>query len=254
MQKPIDSSASKPSIVGVIPARYASTRFPGKPLVDILGKTMIQRVVEQVSQCAALSRVIVATDDERIAAHVREFGGEVILTKDNHESGTERIGEVAEKVEADYFINIQGDEPLIDPGQIAQVADLLLAGAGIATLIFPLGDEIRYLDPNAIKVVINEQQQAMYFSRSPIPHARDGQGVPKEAWQHIGIYGFRTAILKEVVRLAPHILEQTEKLEQLRWLAQGYSIACGITQEAGHSVDRPEDLEAIFRILHSRKG
>lgn len=152
-----------PSIIGVIPARYASTRFPGKPLVDILGKSMIQRVVEQVQKCTQLTRVIVATDDQRIADHVEGFGGEVMMTSPDHESGTERMGEVAQTLKADYFINIQGDEPLIDPEQIDQVAKLLQQGADIATLIFPQEDIGKIRNPNSVKVVVNEDLQGMYF-------------------------------------------------------------------------------------------
>ncbi len=238
-----------PSIIGVIPARYASTRFPGKPLADILGKSMIQRVVEQVKKCTQLSRVIVATDDLRIADHVEGFGGEVIMTKPDHESGTERMGEVAQTLKADYFINIQGDEPLIDPTQIDQVAQLLLEGADIATLIFPQTDLETIRNPNSVKVVVRSNLEAIYFSRSVIPFLREEPSESFSYWQHIGIYGFSRAALLEVVALPMHPLEQAEKLEQLRWLGNEYPIQCGISSQPGHSVDSPEDLEAIIRLL-----
>lgn len=237
------------SIIGVIPARYASTRFPGKPLADILGKSMIQRVVEQVQKCTQLSQVIVATDDLRIADHVEAFGGEVALTSPDHESGTERMGEVAQTLKADYFINIQGDEPLIDPGQIDQVAGVLRAGANIATLIFPQTDQEKILNPNSVKVVVDEGLKALYFSRSPIPYLREPSSDLFSYWQHIGIYGFSRGTLLDVVALPMHPLEQAEKLEQLRWLGNGYPIQCGISSQPGHSVDSPEDLEAIIRLL-----
>lgn len=242
-------SGSTSSIVGVIPARYASTRFPGKPLVDILGKSMIQRVVEQVQKCTQLTRVIVATDDQRIADHVMAFGGEVIMTSPDHESGTERMGEVAKSLQADYFINIQGDEPLIDPVQIDQVAELLLLGADIATLIFPQTDIQKVKNPNSVKVVVTEYLQGLYFSRSVIPYLREESSKPFSYWQHIGIYGFSRQVLLEVIALPMHPLEQAERLEQLRWLGNGFPIQCGISSQPGHSVDSPEDLEAIIRLL-----
>lgn len=242
-------SGSISSIVGVIPARYASTRFPGKPLVDILGKSMIQRVVEQVQKCTQLTSVIVATDDQRIVDHVMAFGGEVIMTSPDHESGTERMGEVAQTLEADYFINIQGDEPLIDPAQIDQVAELLQQGADIATLIFPQEDIEKVRNPNSVKVAVNEDLQGLYFSRSVIPYVREVSSEPFSYWQHIGIYGFSRKVLLDVVTLPMHPLEEAERLEQLRWLANGFPIQCGISSQPGHSVDSPEDLEAIIRLL-----
>lgn len=242
-------SIRTPSIIGVIPARYASTRFPGKPLADILGKSMIQRVVEQVQQCRQLSRVMVATDDQRIATHVEGFGGEVIMTSSDHESGTERMGEVAQTLTADYFINIQGDEPLIDPAQIDQVAQLLLKGADIATLIFPQAEMEKVRNPNSVKVVVDEHLRGLYFSRSVIPYFREEPSQSFSYWQHIGIYGFSRKTLLEVVALPKHLLEEAEKLEQLRWLGNGFPIQCGISSQPGHSVDSPEDLEAIIRLL-----
>lgn len=244
-----EMSLPVPSIIGVIPARYASTRFPGKPLADILGKSMIQRVVEQVKKCTKLTQVLVATDDQRIADHVLGFGGKVIMTRPDHESGTERMGEVAQPLKADYFINIQGDEPLIDPAQIDQVAQLLLEGADIATLIFPQADMEKVRNPNSVKVVVDEHLNGLYFSRSVIPHVRDQQANPFSYWQHIGIYGFSRETLLKVVALPKHPLEQAEKLEQLRWLGNRFPIQCGISTKPGHSVDSPEDLEAIIRLL-----
>lgn len=212
----------------------------------IRGKSMIQRVYEQAKLARLLKQVIVATDDERIAAHVREFGGEVVMTRADHESGTERMGEVAAKLEGDLFVNIQGDEPLIDPAQIDQVVKLLQTGARIATLVCPIREVSRFQDPNAAKVVIDKDGNALYFSRAAIPFQRDNSHLlPPVAWQHIGIYGFRRQTLLEIVKLPMHPLEQIERLEQLRWLAHGYSILCGETQEVGRSVDSPADLAAI---------
>lgn len=248
------SVTSTPSIVGVIPARYASSRFPGKPLAMIHGRSMIQRVYEQAIRCGQLASVVVATDDARIFDHVEQFGGKAVMTRTDHETGSSRIGELARHTEADYFINIQGDEPLIDPGQISQVAGLLLDGAPVATLVYPCPDIIRFHDPNAVKVVLGTRQQALYFSRSPIPHWRDGGGLPPASWLHIGIYGFRRETLLELLELPVHPLEELEKLEQLRWLAHGYEIRCGQSRGPGHSVDRPEDVAPIEALLKELEG
>ncbi len=241
-------------IVGVIPARFAASRFPGKPLALIHGKSMIQRVYERAIRCPQLDSVLVATDDARIFAHVEQFGGQAVMTSPDHESGSSRIGELARHMEADYFINIQGDEPMIDPGQITQVADLLLGGAPIATLVYPCPDESRFHDPNAVKVVLGTRQQALYFSRSAIPYLRDGEGLPPQSWLHVGIYGFRRETLLALVDLPVHPLEEMEKLEQLRWLANGHEIRCGQSQGPGHSVDRPEDVPPIEALLKKLEG
>ena len=236
--------------LGIIPARYASTRFPGKPLVDISGKSMIRRVYEQVVAASLIDEVVVATDDSRIYDHVEAFGGKVQMTADTHRSGTDRCAEVANQMDQfDIVVNIQGDEPFINPGQIDQVIQPLLEQPhlGIATLAKQIHDQDALFDSNIVKVVFTQQQQALYFSRSTIPYLRD---IPKEDWleqakfyKHIGIYGFRRQILLEVAKLVPGILEQYESLEQLRWLEAGHPIHVGVTQWETFGIDRPEDLK-----------
>jgi 3-deoxy-manno-octulosonate cytidylyltransferase (CMP-KDO synthetase) len=240
--------------LGIIPARFASSRFPGKPLVDILGKTMIHRVYEQASQCKLLQRVVVATDDQQIAEEVERFGGEVVMTRSDHPSGTDRCAEVIQMIGADpesVVVNIQGDEPFIDPEQI----DLLCTcfhqpGVELATLIRPFSSGNEILSPNTIKVVIDKHGFALYFSRLPIPFERDArQGMLPDAsahYQHIGLYGYKAATLLEIASLAPSRLETTEKLEQLRWLENGYRIMTALSEHESWSVDAPEDLKKIY--------
>lgn len=242
--------------IGIIPARYASSRFPGKPLVDILGKTMIRRVYEQAIRSQFLEKVIVATDDEKIAAEVRSFGGEVLMTQSEHPSGTDRCAEVIEKLgnsitSDSVIINIQGDEPFIDPDQI----DLLCAcfnqpEVELATLIRPFSSGTEVLSPNSIKVVVTTNGYALYFSRLPIPFERDArQGMLPDAslhHQHIGIYGYKASTLLEIAKLSPSKLETTEKLEQLRWLENGYRIMTAVSEHESWSVDAPEDLKKIY--------
>lgn len=242
-----EQQPSPPRIVGVIPARYASTRFPGKPLADILGTSMIMRVVNQVHKTRLIAQVIVATDDQRIYDHVAKEGVAVMMTREDHVSGTDRMGEVASRMEGEFFINIQGDEPLIDPSQIDQVAEMLMSGAEIATLAFRQKDPARIKSPNSVKVVMSDKGEALYFSRSVIPHGAESH--PDGVWQHIGIYGFSREILSGIIGLSPHSLEQQERLEQLRWLAHGYRIQVGKSGQPAHGVDSPEDLEAIIRQL-----
>jgi len=236
-------------ITGIIPARYASTRFPGKPLVNINGKSMLQRVFEQCLK-SNLDRLVVATDDERIAKHVEAFGGEVTLTSSAHKSGTDRISEAADQLqlnEDSIVINIQGDEPFIDPQDIN-----LLIGCfenpttQIVTLVKKI-DTIESLEnPNNPKVVLNSNKEALYFSRAPVPYLKD---FKKEDWlnhhkffKHIGVYGFRISVLKEISRLPIGVLEQKERLEQLRWLENGYRIQIVETKSESIAVDCPEDL------------
>lgn len=238
--------------LGVIPARYASSRFPGKPLVDIRGKSMIRRVYEQAGKATMIDKVIVATDDQRIFDHVQDFGGIVQFTADTHRSGTDRCAEIADR-ETDYdiVINIQGDEPFIDPRQIDQVVEPLRTHPQleIATLAKRLHDEGTLFNPNIVKVVFDHEQRAMYFSRSAIPYLRDVDPSlwmdKAEFYKHIGIYGFRRSALLAVADLAPGRLEQCESLEQLRWLEAGYRIHVGITQWETFGVDHPEDLKKI---------
>ncbi len=237
-------------ILAVIPARYASTRFPGKPLVDLGGKTMIQRVVEQVAQSRQVDRAVVATDDPRIFDHVRSWGGEVLMTRPGHLSGTDRCAEVAQKFpKANFILNVQGDEPFIQPAQIDLLAETLLSDpqVPIATLAKKIEQSEMLFNSNIVKAVFSETGRAIYFSRHPIPFVR---GVEPENWlaqqnfyKHIGLYGFRRTTLLEIARLSPTPLERAESLEQLRWLEHGFRIQVGITDLETVGIDTPEDLD-----------
>ncbi len=236
-------------IIGVIPARYHSTRFPGKPLVMIRDKTMIRRVYEQAMEAKCLSGVIVATDDKRIFTHVKNFGGNVLMTSPRHQSGTERCGEVLEQSRetVDAVINIQGDEPYIDPGQIDEVGQLLeTPDTGIATLAQVIETEKEISDSNVVKVVFDYNKNALYFSRAPIPYLRSAEAGhwcdQKHHYKHIGIYGYKAEILRQLIKLPESNVEKAESLEQLRWLSAGYDIRTGITHYDSISVDTPEDL------------
>lgn len=238
-------------ILVVIPARYASTRFPGKPLVSIAGKTMIQRVYEQVRLAPLVDQIVVATDDQRIFDHVRAFGGEVRMTDAAHPSGTDRCAEVALQFpEADLILNIQGDEPFIQPEQIAGLIEVLQgAETGIATLAKSITDAALLSNPNVVKVVKSLSNRALYFSRHPAPFVRS---MPESEWvtaglhyKHIGLYGFHRDTLLAITRLPPSPLELAESLEQLRWLENGYPITVGITQLETIGIDSPEDLERL---------
>lgn len=238
-------------ILGIIPARYASSRFPGKPLVNIAGKSMIQRVYEQAKKCPHLHEVIVATDDHRIFEHVKAFGGEVVMTANTHQSGTDRCAEVAlAYTHYDVIINIQGDEPYIDPEQISKLAQCFNSpDAQIATLIKHIKTEQELHNPNSPKVVINRQDEAVYFSRSALPHIR---GEEPQNWlefyayfKHIGIYGYRADVLQQITKLPISPLEKAESLEQLRWIENGYRIKVAETDLETYAIDTPEDLELI---------
>jgi len=242
-------------IIGVIPARYASTRFPAKALADIAGKSMIQRVYEQCIKSNILEKVIVATDHSKIFDHVKSFGGEVILTSENHQSGTDRCFEVVTKLkeQVDYVINIQGDEPFIKPEQIELLGSCLAdPTTQLATLIKKIEDKETLFNPNTPKVIFNQSNEAIYFSRSTIPFIR---GVESEAWlikntfyKHIGIYAYRTDVLKEITSLSPSGLEKAEALEQLRWIENGYKIKVAITEYESYGIDTPEDLARIINL------
>lgn len=238
-------------ILGIIPARYASTRFPAKALADINGKSMIQRVVEQARQATSLSRVVVATDDERIRAHVADFGGEVVMTSVHHQSGTDRCQEAVQQlgISADYVVNIQGDEPFIQPRQIDLLISVLDGATELATLVKVIDDPQTLLNPNTPKVVLSTTGDALYFSRHPIPYRR---GQPVGTWlashtyyKHIGLYAYRTDVLARITQLPPSLLEQAESLEQLRWLENGYRIRTVITDLDSHGIDTPTDLEKV---------
>ncbi len=238
-------------ILGVIPARYCSTRFPGKPLVIIGSKTMIQLVYEQALK-ANLTKVVVATDDERIATAVKDFGGQFIMTNTAHQSGTDRCAEIAEKFpEFNVVINIQGDEPFIDPQQInALISCFNDDEVQIATLVKEIHQYEELFNENIPKVVLNTKQEAIYFSRHPIPYLRN---VVKENWvnahqyyKHIGIYGYKTNTLLAITKLMPSLLETAESLEQLRWIENGYKIKTKLTNIETIAIDCPEDLKKIF--------
>ena len=239
--------------VAIIPARYASTRFPGKPLVDIGGKTMIQRVYDQVSK--ELDDVYVATDDQRIFDKVLSFGGKVIMTSDAHRSGTDRCYEAFTKLEDwfDVVINVQGDEPFIQPEQIEALKNCFADDeTQIATLVKKITDkdgvEVLF-NPNTPKVVIDKQNNALYFSRSPIPYKRGSDEKNRMAehdyYKHVGVYAYRSEVLSQIVQMPPSKLELAESLEQLRWLENGLKIKAGFTEVETVGIDTPEDLEKI---------
>lgn len=244
--------------IGIIPARYASSRFPGKPLADIGGMPMIQRVYNQVKD--VLDHVCVATDDERIEAAVRSFGGNVVMTSDQHRSGTDRCYEAYTKVGAGYdvVVNIQGDEPFIHPEQI-EILKACFADPStqIATLVKPFHADDDFekdlFNPNSPKVVLNRNSEAMYFSRSVIPYMRGKnykEWLPNHTYyKHIGLYAYRAETLREITRLPQSPLELVESLEQLRWLENGYKIKAGITHQETVGIDTPEDLERAVKLL-----
>jgi 3-deoxy-manno-octulosonate cytidylyltransferase (CMP-KDO synthetase) len=242
-------------ILGVIPARYASSRFPGKPLVDILGKSMIQRVYEQAKKSSKLTDVVVATDDERISTHVKAFGGRVVMTEPNHPSGTDRCFEALKKSgkEYTYIINIQGDEPFIDPSQIDLLVGVCDGKTELATLMIPVDSHEVLFDTGEVKITLNNKHEALYFSREVIPHIK---GVDRKDWhkhfpyyRHVGMYAYRADVLKQITTLAPSSLEKAESLEQLRWLENGFKIKLAITDFDSHCVDTPEDIEKVLRLM-----
>ncbi|MCF8364543.1 MAG: 3-deoxy-manno-octulosonate cytidylyltransferase [Bacteroidales bacterium] len=242
-------------IAGIIPARYGSTRFPGKPLALINGKTMIRRVYEQVLKTESISIAIVATDDQRIFDEVISFGGLAAMTSPAHKSGTDRCAEVLENLDTgiDIVINIQGDEPFIDPRQIDQLARMFENPlVEIATLASPVKTDEELSSPNTVKVVAGKDGRALYFSRYPIPFLRSSEGgniSGRHSYlKHIGIYGYRSEILRKIVKLELSDLEIAESLEQLRWLENGFSIFVSNSQSETVSIDTPEDLSKIINI------
>jgi 3-deoxy-manno-octulosonate cytidylyltransferase (CMP-KDO synthetase) len=234
-------------IIGVIPARFASIRFPGKPLVPLAGKPMVLHVWEAARAARRLDRVVVATDDARIAECVRAAGGDAVMTSEAAASGTDRMAEVARRMPADAYVNVQGDEPLMPPENIDRAVGALLdaPGRSIATLAFPIG-AAEASDPNVVKVACARDGRALYFSRSPIPYFRSGEPAFR---RHLGIYAFQAGTLAEVAALPPSPLERAESLEQLRWLESGYTI--WVEQAAADSigVDTPADLVEVERRL-----
>lgn len=246
-------------ILGVIPARYASTRFPGKPLAVIGGKSMIRRVYEQSLLCRSLDEVIVATDDARIHDHVLHFGGKSMITSSKHQSGTERAGEVISALadEGKFFdvvVNIQGDEPFIDPDDISLVISCFSDPVvEITTLVKPVEKPEKLHDPNVVKVMMDLQGRAICFSRSVIPFLR---GVKQEKWldhhsfySHVGIYAYRTNVLQVLVKLPHTPAEIAESLEQMRWIEHGYSIFTKVTLNESPAIDMPEDLLKLTNII-----
>lgn len=232
------------SVVAVIPARYGSSRLPGKALADIGGVPMVVRVWRQASKARSLSRVLVATDDERIAHAVREAGGEAEMTMSTHQSGTDRIAEVAGRIGAEIYLNVQGDLPFMEPADLDALATPMQADSTIAmaTLATPFLSVAEWRNPNKVKVVCDDRGDALYFSRSPIPYLRDGAGLPPHALHHIGVYGYRRGFLLEFASLKPGILEQVEKLEQLRAIERGHRIRVVMAAAPPLEVDTPEDL------------
>jgi 3-deoxy-manno-octulosonate cytidylyltransferase (CMP-KDO synthetase) len=247
---------SKPSVVAVIPARYASTRLPGKPLVPLAGKPMVQHVYERTKLASTVNRVIVATDDQRIIDAVRAFGGEARMTRADHRTGTERIAEVAAHETGDVFVNVQGDEPLIDPAAIDTAVQALLEGepAQIATVATPIRFTADIMDPNIVKTVLDFDENALYFSRAPIPWVRDSQHkVHVKYWKHLGLYVFQRGALLEYPTLPQGELERIEQLEQLRWLENGWKIRVAEVEHDAVSVDVAEDVVRVEKLMEEEK-
>jgi len=245
-----------PIVIGIIPARYASTRLPGKPLADILGKPMIQRVYERCAKSGTFSRLLVATDDERVAEVVRRFGGEAVMTSPDHKSGSDRIAEAARGIEADIVVNVQGDEPFVSPAMLDEATRPLLADPTLpmCTLMHEIPEE-SWPDPNVVKVVVDLRGDALYFSRSLVPYPRKKEGF--RAFEHIGIYAYRRDSLLEFSRLAMTPLERAESLEQLRALENGWRIRVVESRAPDYvplSIDTPEDLARARRLAAEEEG
>jgi 3-deoxy-manno-octulosonate cytidylyltransferase (CMP-KDO synthetase) len=256
------------AIVAIIPARLASTRLPGKPLCVIHGKTMIERVYERASAARAVGRVVVATDDERIASVVRGFGGEAVMTSPDHATGTDRLAEALRSIDAEAIVNVQGDEPMLDPAGIDAAVGALLEDPSLpmATLSVPLRSALEMLAPSVVKVVVDAWGNALYFSRSPIPHVRlagaaDSRAAAEAAVarglarKHVGLYAYRREALLRFASFPPSPLEEAEGLEQLRALHHGMRIrVVPMDGEGGVAVDTPEDLERVRALLAPEKG
>jgi len=244
----------------IIPARHASSRLPGKPLLRQTGKYLIQHVYERAVRVPNIDTVIVATDDPRIEAAVRSFGGTVAMTRRDHPTGTDRVAEVARGLAVDAVINVQGDEPLVEPATLELLVRLLHdnAAAPMATLGTPIRSLEQWQNPNCVKVVTDEAGRALYFSRSPIPFVRDCQpdfaARPARFLQHLGVYAYRKEFLLQMSSLRPSALEQSEKLEQLRVLAAGYAIQLGIVGESSIGVDTYDDYQRFVQIYRQRQG
>src|SRR5215469_6884598 len=243
---------SDPAVVVVIPARYASSRLPGKPLVQLGGKPMVQRVYERARQAQTVTRVVVATDDQRILDAVKAIGGEAQMTRPDHRTGTERIAEVAAHEVGDIFVNVQGDEPLIDPSAIDTAVGALLEepAAQIATVATPIRHGADIMDPNVVKTVLDFEGNGLYFSRAPIPWVRNTQQkIHVKYWKHLGLYVFQRDALLEYPTLPQGELEKIEQLEQLRWLENGWKIRVAEVEHDAVSVDVPEDVARVEKLL-----
>ena len=245
---------SSPKVVVVIPARYGSSRLPGKPLVSLGGKPMIQRVYERAKLAQLADRVIVATDDDRIVKAVQGFGGEARMTRPDHRTGTERVAEVAAHETGDVFVNVQGDEPLLDPAAVDTAVTALLeeSQVAIATVATPIKIPGDIMDPNVCKVVLDFDENALYFSRAPIPWVRDTATkvkVQARHLKHLGLYVFRRDALLEYPTLPQGDLERVEQLEQLRWLENGWKIRVTEVEHDAISVDVPEDVARVEKLL-----
>ncbi len=252
---------SRIRVIGVIPSRYGSQRLPAKPLVDLAGKPMVQRVYERARQCPLFDSVVVATDDERILRAVEKFGGKAIMTSADLASGTDRVAQVAQSIDGEVFVNVQGDEPLMEPEMMSQAVRLVLdnPGVSVATLAKQIHTSEELLNPGTVKVVVDRKGFALYFSRSPIPFVRGEANqerwpVQHDFYKHIGIYVFRKEFLGVYTTLGESTLETAERLEQLRILENGYPIKVGITQFDSIPVDTPDDAERVRKILSTSGG
>jgi 3-deoxy-manno-octulosonate cytidylyltransferase (CMP-KDO synthetase) len=243
---------SSGKVVVVIPARYGSTRLPGKPLLSLAGQPMIQRVYERAKLAQKVDQVIVATDDERIVQAVTSFGGEARMTRAEHRTGTERVAEVAAHVDGEIFVNVQGDEPLIDPVAIDTAVETLAVGgeAPVGTVATPIKNPGEIMDPNVVKVVLDFEDNALYFSRAPIPWVRDTAiNIQVRHMKHLGLYAFRREALLEYPTLPQGELERIEQLEQLRWMENGTKIRVAEVEHDAVSVDVPEDVARVEKLL-----
>jgi 3-deoxy-manno-octulosonate cytidylyltransferase (CMP-KDO synthetase) len=243
---------SSSKVVVVIPARYGSTRLPGKPLVSLNGQPMVQRVYARAKLARRVDRVIVATDDERIVQAVTSFGGEARMTRTDHRTGTERVAEVAAHVKGEIFVNVQGDEPLLDPAAVDSAVAALLEEpeAAVATVATPIKTPGDIMDPNVVKVVLDFDDNALYFSRAPIPWVRDTGGtIQVRHLKHLGLYAFQREALLEYPTLPQGELERIEQLEQLRWMENGTKIRVAEVAHDAVSVDAPEDVDRVEKLL-----
>jgi 3-deoxy-manno-octulosonate cytidylyltransferase (CMP-KDO synthetase) len=248
---------SSSTVVVVIPARYGSTRLPGKPLVSLAGQPMIQRVYERAKAAQRVNRVIVATDDDRILQAVQAFGGEARMTRPDHRTGTERVAEVAASETGDVFVNVQGDEPLLDPTAVDTAVNALLEEpqTSIATVATPIKTPADIMDPNVCKVVLDFDENALYFSRAPIPWVRDtATHIQVRHLKHLGLYVFRRDALLEYPTLPQGELERIEQLEQLRWLENGWKIRVAEVEHDAVSVDVPDDIPRVEKLLATAKA